>query len=81
MAAAGGVDTATSIKRICDAMASGFSSLDAISFTIDMKTEWPEFAKTLRNDVENKVLDYRQTESSRSRMTSMNLCLTSQAVL
>ena len=52
----------STIKQIYDTMANGFSSVDAISLSVDMKTAWPEFAKSLWNDVENKVLDYWQTE-------------------
>jgi hypothetical protein len=51
----------STIKQIYDAMAGGFSTIDAISLSVDMKTAWPEFAKSIWNDVENKVLDYWQT--------------------
>lgn len=50
------------IRQIYDQMAGGASSIDAISLAIDPKTAWPEFAKSLWNDVENHVLDYWEKE-------------------
>lgn len=51
-----------SIKRIFDAMAGGKNSVEAIAAAVDMKTAWPEFAKTLWIGFEEKVLDYWANE-------------------
>ena len=49
------------IKEIYDSMATGNNSIQSIAATVDMSTVWPEFAKTLWNDVTEHVLDYWQT--------------------
>lgn len=53
--------TEQSIRFIYDAMAAGNNSLESIDASIDMTAVWPEFAKTLWNDVTNNVLTYWQT--------------------
>lgn len=50
------------IKQIFDAMAGGRNSVEAVAAAVDMKTVWPEFAKTLWIGWEDKVLDYWATE-------------------
>jgi len=54
--------TALAISSIYDAMAGGMKSVEALGAAIDMTAIWPEFAKTLWNDVTGHVLDYWQTE-------------------
>jgi uncharacterized protein YjdB len=48
------------IKEIFDSMATGNNSIQSIAATVDMHAVWPEFAKTLWNDVTDHVLDYWQ---------------------
>jgi uncharacterized protein YjdB len=48
------------IKEIYDSMATGNNSIQSIAATVDMHAVWPEFAKTLWNDVTDHVLDYWQ---------------------
>jgi uncharacterized protein YjdB len=50
------------IQRIYDAMSgpSGKTTLEAIEIVVDTTATWPEFAKTLWNDVDQHVLDYWQ---------------------
>lgn len=50
------------IKQIYDAMAAGKDSVEAIGAAVDMTAIWPEFSKTLWNDVTDHVLDYWQKE-------------------
>ena len=52
------------IRNIYDAMAGpgGKSSVEAIGAAIEMRNAWPEFAKSLWNDADNKILDYWATE-------------------
>ena len=50
------------IKQIFDAMAGGRNSVEAIAAAVDMKSVWPEFAKSLWIGWEDKVLDYWANE-------------------
>jgi hypothetical protein len=54
--------TPQAIRWIYDAMAGGNGSVESIGAAIDMTAVWPEFAKTLWNDVTSSVLDYWRTE-------------------
>ncbi len=49
---------ASTIKAIFDAMSAGKKSVESIAAAVDMKTVWPEFAKTLWIGFDEKVLDY-----------------------
>jgi hypothetical protein len=50
------------IRQIHDALAGGRNSVEAIAAVVDMKSVWPEFAKTLWNHFEDGVLDFWSTE-------------------
>jgi hypothetical protein len=50
------------IKQLFDAMAGGKDSVEAIAAAVDMKTTWPDFAKTLWIGADEQVLDYWSTE-------------------
>jgi hypothetical protein len=53
---------ATAIKRIFDAMEGFNNSVESIAAAVDMKSVWPEFAKTLWIGYQDHVLDYWATE-------------------
>lgn len=50
------------IRQIFDAMAGGRNSVEAVAAAVDLKTVWPDFAKTLWIGFEDKVLDYWANE-------------------
>lgn len=54
--------TPDKIKQIFDAMVGGKNSVEAIAAVVDMKSVWPEFARSLWIGVDDKVLDYWATE-------------------
>ncbi|MGH8316230.1 MAG: hypothetical protein ACRETU_13890, partial [Steroidobacterales bacterium] len=54
--------TPAAIGWIYDAMKGGDNSLEAINAALDTTAVWPEFTKTLWNDVTNNVLTYWQHE-------------------
>lgn len=50
------------IRQIFDALAGGLGSVESVAAAVDMKATWPDFARTLWIGVEDRVLDYWNTE-------------------